>query len=147
MKTVALALERFGALDILVNNAGRTMNKALIDMSVRDWDDIMAINARGNFLNSREAVKAMISQGGGVIANVTSIVASVGMKDVAVYAALKGAIAQLTKVIAVEYGDRGIRANAVAPGVVETDILEGIVEDSKATLASYGGVHPIGRVA
>lgn len=147
VKTVALALERFGALDILVNNAGRTMNKALIDMSVRDWDDIMAINARGNFLNSREAVKAMISQGGGVIANVTSIVASVGMKDVAVYAALKGAIAQLTKVIAVEYGDRGIRANAVAPGVVETDILEGIVEDSKATLASYGGVHPIGRVA
>jgi NAD(P)-dependent dehydrogenase (short-subunit alcohol dehydrogenase family) len=88
----------------------------------------------------------MIAGGSGVIVNVASIVAAVGMKDTAAYAASKGAIAQLTKVIAVEYGDRGIRANAVAPGVVETDILEGIVEDSRATLAGYGGAHPIGRV-
>jgi len=85
--------------------------------------------------------------GGGAIVNVASIVSAVGMKDTAVYAASKGAITQLTKVVAVEYGDRGIRANAVAPGVVETDILEGIVENSKATIASYGGAHPIGRVA
>ncbi|MBA8801342.1 hypothetical protein FHW77_005097 [Agrobacterium sp. RC10-4-1] len=145
--TIALSLQRFGSIDILVNNAGRTMNKPLIDMSAADWDAIMAINARGNFLHSREAVRAMIGMGGGAIVNVASIVSAVGMKDTAVYAASKGAITQLTKVVAVEYGDRGIRANAVAPGVVETDILEGIVEDSKATLASYGGAHPIGRVA
>ena len=68
------------------------------------------------------------------------------MKDISVYAASKGAIAQLTKVIAVEYGAQGIRANAVAPGVVETDILEDIVSDSRATLAGYGSAHPIGRV-
>ncbi|SFA75877.1 hypothetical protein SAMN03159496_00190 [Rhizobium sp. NFR07] len=147
LRTIALAIERFGALDILVNNAGRTMNRALIDMSVADWDEIMAVNARGNFLHSREAVKVMIGQGGGAIVNVASIVSSVGMKDTAVYAASKGAIAQLTKVIAVEYGAHGIRANAVAPGVVETDILDGIVEDSRGTLASYGSAHPIGRVA
>lgn len=145
--TIALALERFGSVDILVNNAGRTMNKALIDTSVGDWDQIMAGNARGNFLHSREAVKVMIGRGTGVIVNVASIVSAVGMKDTSVYAASKGAIAQLTKVIAVEYGDRGIRANAVAPGVVETDILEGIVEDSKAALSGYAGVHPIGRIA
>jgi NAD(P)-dependent dehydrogenase (short-subunit alcohol dehydrogenase family) len=144
--TVALAMERFGRLDILVNNAGRTMNKPLIDMNVADWDGIMSVNARGNFLQSREAIRTMIAGGSGVIVNVASIVAAVGMKDTAAYAASKGAIAQLTKVIAVEYGDRGIRANAVAPGVVETDILEGIVEDSRATLAGYGGAHPIGRV-
>lgn len=123
------------------------MNKPLIDMSAADWDAIMAINARGNFLHSREAVRAMIGMGGGAIVNVASIVSAVGMKDTAVYAASKGAITQLTKVVAVEYGDRGIRANAVAPGVVETDILEGIVENSKVTLASYGGAHPIGQVA
>jgi NAD(P)-dependent dehydrogenase (short-subunit alcohol dehydrogenase family) len=145
--TIALATERFGSIDILVNNAGRTMNKALIDMSVSDWDAIMAINARGNFLHSREAVRAMADRGGGVIVSVASIVSSVGMRDTSVYAASKGAIAQLTKVIAVEYGDRGIRANAVAPGVVETDILDGIVDDSRATLSGYGGSHPIGRVA
>ena len=145
--TSRLALQRFGSIDILVNNAGRTMNKPLIDMSTADWDAIMAINARGNFLHSREAVKVMIGRGGGAIVNVASIVSAVGMKDTSVYAASKGAIAQLTKVVAVEYGDRGIRANAVAPGVVETDILEGIVENSRSTLAAYGNAHPIGRVA
>lgn len=147
IETIAMAVERFGAIDILVNNAGRTMNRALIDMSLADWDAIMAINARGNFLHSREAVKAMLGRGGGVIVNFASIVSSVGMKDTSVYAASKGAIAQLTKVIAVEYGDRGIRANAVAPGVVETDILDGIVDNSREILASHGGSHPIGRVA
>lgn len=153
IRTVNLALERFGALDILVNNAGRTMNRPLVEMSVADWDAIMVTNARGNFLHSREAIKAMLTQrtagsrSGGVIVNVASIVSVVGMRDTAVYAASKGAIAQLTKVIAVEYGDRGIRANAVAPGVVETDILQGIVEDSRATLAGYGHAHPIGHVA
>lgn len=145
--TSGLALQRFGSIDILVNNAGRTMNKPLIDMSTADWDAIMAINARGNFLHSREALKTMIGRGGGAIVNVASIVSAVGMKDTSVYAASKGAIAQLTKVVAVEYGDRGIRANAVAPGVVETDILEGIVDNSRSTLAAYGDAHPIGRVA
>ncbi|TCR00395.1 SDR family oxidoreductase [Neorhizobium sp. JUb45] len=145
--TIALALKRFGSVDILVNNAGRTINKTLIDMSVADWDQIMAVNVRGNFLHSREAVKVMIAQGAGVVVSVDSIVSAVGMKDTSVYAASKGAIAQLTKVIAVEYGDRGIRANAVAPGVVVTDILDGIVEDSRSALSGYGGAHPIGRVA
>lgn len=146
IRSVGMAVERFGALDILVNNAGRTMNRALVDMSVADWDDIMSVNARGTFLHCREAVRAMLAGQGGVIVNVASIVAQVAMKDTSVYAASKGAIAQLTKVIAVEYGARGIRANAVAPGVVETDILEGIVPDSRATLACYGSAHPIGRV-
>jgi NAD(P)-dependent dehydrogenase (short-subunit alcohol dehydrogenase family) len=146
IRSVGTAIERFGALDILVNNAGRTMNRALIDMSVADWDDLMSVNARGTFLHCREAVRAMLAGQGGVIVNVASIVAQVAMKDTSVYAASKGAIAQLTKVIAVEYGARGIRANAVAPGVVETDILKGIVPDSRATLASYGSAHPIGRV-
>ena len=146
-RTVALALARFGGLDILVNNAGRTMNKPLVAMSVADWDGIMAVNGRGNFLHSREALRVMVEHGGGAIVNVASVVSVVGMKDTAVYAASKGAIAQLTKVIAVEYGDRGVRANAVAPGVVETDILQGIVDDSRATLAGYGSAHPIGRVA
>ncbi|MDQ0132101.1 NAD(P)-dependent dehydrogenase (short-subunit alcohol dehydrogenase family) [Neorhizobium galegae] len=146
IRSVGLVTERFGAIDILVNNAGRTMNRALTDMSVADWDRIMSVNARGTFLHCREAVKAMLAGQGGVIVNVASIVAQVAMKDTSVYAASKGAIAQLTKVIAVEYGALGIRANAVAPGVIETDILEGIVSDSRATLASYGAAYPIGRV-
>ena len=147
VRTVALAIERFGGLDVLVNNAGRTLNKALTDTGAAAWDAVMAVNARGNFLHAREAVRVMAERGGGAIVGVASIVSVVGLKETAAYAASKGAIAQLTKVIAVEYGDRGVRANAVAAGVVETDILEGIVADSRATLASYGPAHPLGRVA
>jgi NAD(P)-dependent dehydrogenase (short-subunit alcohol dehydrogenase family) len=146
-RTVALAIERFGGLDILINNAGRTLNKPLLDTSIDDWNAIMAVNARGDFLHAREAVRAMLNRGGGTIVNVASVVAAIAMKDMAAYASSKGAIAQLTKVIAVEHGRDGIRANAVGVGVVETDILEGIVDDSRATLASYGDAHPIGRVA
>lgn len=146
-QTVALAIERFGSLDILINNAGRTLNKPLLDTSVDDWDTIMAVNARGDFLHAREAVRAMKDRGGGAIVNVASVVAVIAMKDMTAYASSKGAIAQLTRVIAVEHGRDGIRANAVGVGVVETDILDGIVDDSRATLASYGDAHPIGRVA
>lgn len=147
VRTVALALERFGRLDILVNNAGRTLNKALTDTTAVEWDAVMAVNARGSFLQAREAVRAMAERGGGAVVGVASVVSTVAMGDLAAYAASKGAVAQLTKVIAVEYGARGVRANAVAAGVVETDILEGIVSDSRATLASYGPAHPLGRVA
>ncbi len=146
-RTMALALDRFGRLDILVNNAGRTLNKPLTETSVADWDAIMGVNARGSFLHAREAVRIMAERGVGAIVCVASIVARIALRETAAYAASKGAIAQLTKVIAVEYGDRGVRANAIAAGVVETDILEGIVPDSRATLASYGSAHPIGRVA
>ena len=143
---VQRALESFGRLDVLVNNAGKTLNKPLLETSVADWDAIMAINARGYFLHSREAVRAMLATGGGSIVNVASIVSAVGMKETGAYAASKGAIAQLTKIIALEYGEQGVRANAIGVGVIETDILAGIVEDSRATLASYGHMHALGRV-
>jgi NAD(P)-dependent dehydrogenase (short-subunit alcohol dehydrogenase family) len=146
-RTVQRAVEQFGRLDILVNNAGRTLNKPLLETSVAEFDAIMTTNVRGNFVHSREAVRAMLDNGGGVIVSVTSVVAEVAMPELAAYAASKGAIAQLVKVIAAEYGRRGIRANALAPGVVETDILDSTgVEDSRATLAGYGDAHPIGRV-
>ncbi len=146
VRIVQLTLESFGKLDILVNNAGKTLNKPLLETSVADWDSIMAINARGYFLHAREAVQAMLPAGGGSIVNVASIVSIVGMKMTAAYAASKGAIAQLTQVIALEYGEQGIRANAIGAGVIETDILSGMVEDSRATLASYGHMHALGRV-
>ena len=146
VRSVHLALESFGRLDVLVNNAGRTLNNPLLETSTEDWDNIVGVNARGYFLHAREAVRAMLANGGGSIVNVASIVSVVGMKATAAYAASKGAIAQLTKVIALEYGEQGIRANAIGVGVVETDILAGIVENSRATLARYGHMHALGRV-
>lgn len=145
--TIQLAEDTFGQLDILVNNAGRTLNKPAIETSVDEWDTLMAINARGYFLHAREALKVMMPRAQGAIVNVASIVSRVGLKQTAAYAASKGAIAQLTKVLALEAGEHNIRVNAVAPGVVETNILSGMVADSRATLASFGHLHALGRVA
>ena len=143
-QAVALATASFGTLDILVNNAGKTLNKPLLETSASEWDQIMATNARGYFLHTREAVRVMLERGGGAIVNVASIVSAVALKETVAYSASKGAIAQLTRVTAAEYSGRGIRANAIGAGVIETGFLGG--SDSKATLAGYGYMHPIGRV-
>jgi NAD(P)-dependent dehydrogenase (short-subunit alcohol dehydrogenase family) len=142
--TIGLAIERFGRLDILVSNAGRTLNKLVSDTSVEEFDQILAINARGNFLHGREAFKAM--KDGGAIVTVGSISSVVAIETQVAYAASKGAIAQITRVLAIEGGKRGIRANSVLPGVIDTDIMEGVVENGREMLASYGDAHPIGRI-
>jgi NAD(P)-dependent dehydrogenase (short-subunit alcohol dehydrogenase family) len=144
--SVELAVERFGRLDIVVNNAGRTLNKPILDTSVADIDALYAVNLRGAFLHAREALRVMLPQRSGVIVNVASVASVVALKDTVAYASSKAALVQLTRSIAIEYGMHGIRANAVAPGVIETDILEDIVPDSRATLASHGPSHPLGRV-
>lgn len=144
-RTMALALEAFGRLDILVNNAGRTLNLPIEETSVADFDAILAVNARGNFVHAREAMKVMTD--GGAIVTVASVSSVVAFETQAAYASSKGAVAQLMKVIAVEGGKRGIRSNAVAPGVIETDIMEGVIEgDGRAMLRSFGEQHPIGRI-
>jgi NAD(P)-dependent dehydrogenase (short-subunit alcohol dehydrogenase family) len=140
------ALRQFGRLDILVNNAGRTLNKPVLETTMQDWDDILDVNARGYFLYAREALKVFSEQGGGAIVNVASISSLVALPTTAAYSASKGAVAQLTRVIAAEFGKHNVRANAVAPGVVETDILEGIVEDGRAALRSHGHAHLLGRI-
>jgi NAD(P)-dependent dehydrogenase (short-subunit alcohol dehydrogenase family) len=142
--TIRSAVKRFGRLDILVNNAGRTLNKLVPDTSVEEFDAILAINARGNFLHAREAFKAM--DGGGAIVTVGSVSSVVAFETQVAYAASKGAIAQITRVLAIEGGKRGIRANSVLPGVIDTDIMEGVVDNGREMLASFGDAHPIGRI-
>ena len=143
---IALATDRFGGVDILVNNAGRTLNKKLVATGTAEWDAILATNVRGNFTFARAALPVMVARGGGAIVSVASIASVVALTDTAAYGASKAAVAQLVKTIAVEHGRDHVRANAIGVGVVETDILEGIVADSRATLASYGGAHALGRV-
>lgn len=148
LRAVELAQERFGGLDILVNNAGRTLNKPFTETTAEDWDTLMAVNARGAFLHAREAFRAMREHGrGGAIVNVGSYTCTVALPEGSAYTASKGALAQLTKVIALEGGPHNIRANVVAPGVIETDMLDNIRDDSRAYLRSFAGAHPLGRVA
>jgi NAD(P)-dependent dehydrogenase (short-subunit alcohol dehydrogenase family) len=145
-RTIELAVDRFGGLDILVNNAGRTLNKLITETSVDDFDQIMATNARGNFVHAREAFRVMQATGGGSIISVASVSSVVAFETQTAYAASKGALAQITRVLAIEGGKHGIRSNAVLPGVIDTDIMEGVVDNGREMLASFGAAHPLGRI-
>lgn len=133
-RSVALAIERFGKVDILVNNAARIINKLVVDMTVEDWDSIMAVNVRGWFLHSREALRAMIPNRSGSIVNVGSYACFYTFPQIAAYAASKGAIAQLTRTMALENIPHGIRVNAVGSGDVITGLLDDVVSDGRAFL-------------
>ncbi|WP_239470276.1 SDR family NAD(P)-dependent oxidoreductase [Archangium violaceum] len=146
-RAVALALERFGKVDILVNNAARILNKLAVDMTVDEWDSLMAVNARGMFVHAREALRAMIPREAGSIVNVGSYACYYALPTISAYAASKGAVAQLTKVLAIENAAHGVRVNAVAPGDVETGILDEVRPDGRQFLVEHGKAAPIGRVA
>ncbi|MDT0341453.1 SDR family NAD(P)-dependent oxidoreductase [Streptomyces litchfieldiae] len=144
--TAALAVERFGRLDILVNNAGRTLNKPVTETGVEDFDAILRVNARGNFVQAREAFRAVEAAGGGAIVSIASVSSVVAFPTQTAYAASKGALTQITRVLAIEGGPKCIRSNAVLPGVIDTDIMEGVVDNGREMLASFGAAHPIGRI-
>lgn len=84
--------------------------------------------------------------GGGSIVSIASVSSVVAFETQTAYAASKGALVQMARVLAVEGGPHGIRSNAVLPGVIDTDIMEGVVEDGRTMLASFGPAHPIGRI-
>jgi 3-oxoacyl-[acyl-carrier protein] reductase len=121
-----------GSIDILVNNAGITKDAVLLRMKEEDWDAVLNINLKGTFLCSQEAVKIMSKQRYGKIINISSVVAFMGNPGQANYSSSKAGLIGLTKTIAKEYAARGIRANAVAPGFIQTamtDVLPDSVKD------------------
>ena len=114
--------ERYEKLDVLVNNAAIQICKPLIEMSVEEWDAVMASNLRSIFLMSREA-HPLLKAGKGSIVNVSSVHAIATSKDIAAYAASKGGIQALTRAMALEFADDEIRVNAILPGAVDTQML------------------------
>ncbi len=146
-RAVSLAQERFGRLDVLVNNAGIIINKLVADMTLEDWESILAVNATGPFLHSREAVRAMMPNRSGAIVNVGSYACFQAFPTIAAYAASKGALAQLTRALALEAIEHGIRVNAVGSGDVVTNILNRIHDDGPGFLAEHGKNAPIKRAA
>ena len=118
----------FGVIDILVNNAGITKDTLVLRMKDDDWDAVINVNLKGTFLCSREAIKLMVKQQHGNIISISSVVAFTGNPGQANYSASKAGIVGLTKTIAKEYASRGIKANAVAPGFIQTAMTEAIPE-------------------
>jgi 3-oxoacyl-[acyl-carrier protein] reductase len=119
---LAFSIRTYGHLDILICNAGIIRDQLLGAMKADDWDDVMRTNVRGVFLPIREALPHMMSQRSGSIVALSSIAAERGGRGHANYVASKGAINAMTKSLAVELAPRGIRVNAVAPGIITTDM-------------------------
>jgi 3-oxoacyl-[acyl-carrier protein] reductase len=129
-------VEDLGGLDILVNNAGLTRDNLLLRMSPDDWDLVMKVNLKGAFNCIRAAVRPMMAQRSGRIISIASVVGQVGNAGQANYAASKAGLIALTKTVAKEFGGRGITANAVAPGFIETPMTDSIPEKAKEDFAS-----------
>ncbi len=117
---VEKAVADHGRLDILVNNAGFGFAGTVVNTSEADWDALMAVNVKGVFFGCKHAIPVMERQGGGVIVNTASAVANVGITDRAAYVASKGAVAALTRAMAIDHVAAGIRINCVAPGTIES---------------------------
>lgn len=119
-----LAVSTYGRLDVLVNNAGIDIITPAEDVTDEAWQEILDINLRGYFLCSQVAGRRMLEQGSGSIVNNSSIAGTAGIAGLTAYAAAKGGVNQLTKVMAMEWAPRGVRVNAFAPGYFE-NIMRG----------------------
>ena len=146
-KAVSLAVRTFGKLDIMVNNAGRIIYKPLVEMTREDWNWQMETNVTGAFLHSREAMKVMVPKKSGAIVNIASYASYFAFKGIAAYTASKGALAQLTRTLALEAIEHRIRVNAIGVGDVVTNLLNHFMKDGRAFLAEHGKKAPIGRAA
>jgi NAD(P)-dependent dehydrogenase (short-subunit alcohol dehydrogenase family) len=135
----------FGQIDILVNNAGLGFNHAAVDVSERDWDDMMNVNLKGLFFCCQAAGRIMLHQGYGRVINMSSQASVVGIRDHAVYCTTKGGVNQLTRVLALEWSSSGVTVNAVAPTFIYTP---GTAErlDNPEYLAGVLDRLPIGKV-
>jgi 3-oxoacyl-[acyl-carrier protein] reductase len=123
------AIEVFPAIDILVNNAGIFTESLVETMSVEAWDSVVGTNLRGTFLCTRAFLPAMLERGDGRIINIASQLGQIGGTSVAHYAASKAGIIGLTKSLAREVSHRGVLVNAIAPGPIETPLLDSETEE------------------
>jgi glucose 1-dehydrogenase len=144
---VARIVDHFGRLDILVNNAGVIQLQPFLDFDTEVFDRMMDINVRAPMVLGQAAARAMISGGqGGAIVNLTSVTAEVAAPQAAGYATSKGAMRQLTKVMALELIEHGIRVNAVGPGTIRTDMAQQTLLNDPQGNATVLSRTPAGRL-
>lgn len=140
---IARVMTECGRLDVLVNNAGITRDGLLIRMKEEDWDRVIEVNLKGTFHCTKAALGVMIKQRSGRIISIASIVGVMGNSGQANYAASKAAILGFTKSVAREYANRGVTANAVAPGFIKTAMTGQLSEDVQARMREQ---IPLGRL-
>ena len=133
-RLVETIVSTFGRVDVLVNNAGISRDQLIIRMSDEDWDKVLSVNLKSVFLCNRAVLRHMIKQRWGRIISIASIVGLVGNPGQANYASAKAGIIGLTRTVAKEVASRGITANAIAPGFIDTEMTQRLEEDWKQQL-------------
>ena len=145
-RAIDTAEQQFGKVDVLVNNAAIVLRKDIEETTSDDWDNIMAVNAKGVFLGARAVIPAMRRAGGGSIVNISSISGLVAIGPPA-YIATKGAVRLFTKSTAIQYASENIRANSIHPGSVDTDMRrEGLGSQTTEEIQARVDNIPLGRV-
>ncbi len=142
-RMIGAAVERFGRIDVLVTNAGVIPLNNIVDATPEDWDHVMAVDGRGMFLTCKYAIEAMLKTGGGSIVCLSSISGLAGQAQQAAYGPAKFVATGLTKHLAVEWAERDIRVNAVAPGTILTEAVAELPDEYKKPMLE---AHPIGRL-
>jgi len=135
--------EELGGVDVLINNAGITRDTLVMSMKADAWDDVMSTNLRSVFLCSKAVLRPMIRQRGGRIINVTSVIGLTGNGGQGNYAASKAGIIGFTKSLAKEIASRSITVNAIAPGMIDTDMTRELGEGTREEIL---GQIPLGRL-
>ena len=143
-RLVDTARERFGRIDILVNNAGITRDGLLVRMKDADWDEVIGVNLRGAFLMMRAVSKTMVRQKSGRIINIASTAGAMGNAGQVNYSAAKAGLIGMTKAAARELAHWGILVNAVAPGLIETDMTAAMSAEAREALLAQVPLRRIG---
>jgi NAD(P)-dependent dehydrogenase (short-subunit alcohol dehydrogenase family) len=131
---VAQADARFGGIDVLLNNAGISMNQPTLELSAANWRRAIDINLNGVFYCGQSVARRMVAQGAGVILNTASMYGVVAAPERAAYCASKAAVVMLTKVMANEWAPAGLRVNALAPGYIQTALVDELVQAGRMNL-------------
>src|SRR5215210_2746382 len=153
MELVAFAAEAYGGVDVLVNSAGVQRYGTVVETDEDVWDEVLGVNLKGIYLTCKHAIPEIRKRGGGAIVNVSSVQAFASQKGVAAYTASKGGVNALTRAMALDHAEEGIRVNAVCPASVDTPMLRwsaNLFKGDKTadeTLEGWGKMHPMGRVA
>lgn len=142
-EAVQKAVEFFGNVDVLINNAAVSSVGLLTDITLKEWHRVMNTSVTGAFLYSKEVIPEMVKKKQGRIINITSMWGLVGSSCEVHYSAAKAALIGFTKALAKELGPSGITVNAIAPGVIDTDMNRGFSEEDMASLANET---PVGRI-
>jgi NAD(P)-dependent dehydrogenase (short-subunit alcohol dehydrogenase family) len=145
-KMTEAAVAEFGRIDILVNSAGMNIRKAVVDIRQQDWDPVIDVNLKGAVFCCQAAARIMIKQNKGKIINIASISSILGHPDRAAYAASKGGLIQVTKVMATEWARHNICVNAISPAAVDTPFIDGLKKNRERLDREKARI-PLGRIA